>query len=228
MAIRPVYTRGDGPKFQRRADAITGITAPTHIDGLDLSEFNLVDGWQALRSNADFLMIRSGDGMVRQDHVHHSYVAYARAFGFAVGHTHVFRVDQGQMAHFAEAVAVSVGPLPQGEPVALDIEDNRDCVVEAVAECADRLKQLLGFPPLIYMNRSMLRGNDWTPLLNLDCGLWLATLDRPADVPGEFAPWPVLAIHQWGQRNDILGVTGLVDCDRFFGDVDTFKRYGAS
>lgn len=89
-------------------------------------------------------------------------------------------------------------------------------------EFLDRVYQKTGVKPLIYTNRSVIDSYDWSPVVNADFGLWLATLDgKKYNSYGEF---PLVAICQvWSKP--MTGYNADIDQNIFYGDENAWKAY---
>lgn len=115
-------------------------------------------------------------------------------------------------------------PLEQYDVFCLDWE--LPYRADEVAWCnafVDRVHELTGCYPLIYMNLSTLRRSDWSSVL-AKCGLWIAA---PSYSPDDDVPTDglVYVMHQYG-TGSVAGVAVPCDVDRWFGTIDQFHKYG--
>ena len=86
----------------------------------------------------------------------------------------------------------------------------------------DRVYHKTGVKPLIYTNRSVIDGYDWSSVVNADYGLWLATLD--GSEYSSYGEFPLVAICQpWSKP--MTGYNANIDQDVFYGDANAWKAY---
>lgn len=125
----------------------------------------------------------------------------------------------------ADYFAWVVGDLQKGELLALDFEEQYSGdKVDWCFRFLERLKQKYGFKPLLYINLSTARGNNWSKVIQGDYGLWVALWDGNTSMPA--TPWPVVAMKQYSSTGSIPGIAGNVDMNEFNGDVNLFLKYG--
>ena len=117
-----------------------------------------------------------------------------------------------------------------GEGLCLDWERQRVDEETYLAVCARRVKELVGFPPLIYMSASRVHSKPWAGVRALDCGLWIASWgnnDQIPDAQPSPTPWPFFAIWQYCSVGSVSGISGNVDMDLFnSNDINVFYKYG--
>lgn len=87
----------------------------------------------------------------------------------------------------------------------------------------NRVWECTGVKPMIYMNRSCIESYDWTPVVNGDYGLWLATLD--GSVYHNYGEFPLVAMVQISETKRLSGYNGNLDFNIFHGDKDTWFKY---
>lgn len=92
-----------------------------------------------------------------------------------------------------------------------------------------------GVPPLVYMNGSCLDSADYSKVVALGCGLWIA--NYPAGSKGfDWAEqntsrmwgsgeWPFAAMWQFTSTGRLEGCGRDLDLDLFFGDVAAWNSY---
>jgi len=127
----------------------------------------------------------------------------------------------------AEFFVRRVGAVTDGEFLVLDWEPRnppRDPVSWA-GTWLNAVHAATGVKPLIYLNQSIMRGHDWTPVVRADYGLWLAKYDGSPAAPAVMH-WPAAAMKQYSDRGTVPGVLGGVDLDVFYGDAEQLRAYG--
>jgi GH25 family lysozyme M1 (1,4-beta-N-acetylmuramidase) len=196
------------------------------IKGADLSHYQGNIDFSVLKGNLDFVLIKATEGISIFDANYSTYVAGARSIGLSVGHYHFAHPEVNSAKAEADFFLTRIKPQ-DGEIVCLDFEimsysDPVNWSLSFLNEIYDKL----GVKPLIYLNKSLVNGHDWSPVINNNNGLWLA--DYPGDpVNTSFTcKWPSIAIRQWSNGTAVPGIQYKVDMDTFYGDVPTFQKYG--
>ena len=89
----------------------------------------------------------------------------------------------------------------------------------------NRVKELTGVKPLVYMSASVIKVADWSKVVSGDYGLWVAgwpdnrdSWDIP-DFRWDVKPWPFYALWQYTSSG------GRLDRDVFMGDVAAWDKY---
>lgn len=206
------------------------------LTGIDVSRWQGLINWDQVKGARDFAIIKLGgsddglypDGQGVRNANEARRVGIPHGFYFYLGGV----TDTAtEVKHILNLIA-SIGGLKPGECIALDWEEHNTVEVAYVTEIAQGLINA-GMPaPLIYMSYSRVRGNDWTPLVKLNCGLWVAawgdndTIPEDNEIPGS-DEWPFWAIWQYSSTGSVPGISGRVDHNIFNGDVDAFHKYGA-
>lgn len=210
----------------------------SQIKGIDISRWQGLINWDRVKADpdVDFAMIKLGgsddglypDGQGVRNTNEARRVGLPHGFYFYLGGV---TNTADEVKHILNLIS-SVGGLRPGESIALDWEERNTVEVAYVTEIAQGLINA-GMPaPLIYMSYSRVRGNDWTPLVKLNCGLWVAAwgdndaVPEDHEVPGS-DEWPFWAMWQYSSTDFVDGISGRVDRDIFNGDVNQFNKYGA-
>jgi len=89
----------------------------------------------------------------------------------------------------------------------------------------NRVKELTGVKPLVYMSASVIKVADWSSVVNGDYGLWVAgypdnrdSWDLPQFI-WDVSPWKFYAIWQYTSSG------GRLDRDVFMGDATAWDKY---
>ena len=89
----------------------------------------------------------------------------------------------------------------------------------------NRVKELTGVKPLVYMSASVIKVADWSKVMAGDYGLWVAgwpdnrdSWDIP-DFRWDVKPWPFYALWQYTSSG------GRLDRDVFMGDATAWDKY---
>lgn len=205
------------------------------IKGIDVSRWQGLINWAYVKQHVEFAFIKIGgsdDGFYPDGQAVRNAIE-ARGNGVTVG----FYVYLGgafsvadEVAHIKNLIS-NIGGLRQGEVLALDWEEHNPNEVAYVTGIAKGLIDAGIKAPLIYMSLSRVRGNNWQPLVDLNCGLWVAAWGNNDDVPQDNEvpgsdEWPFWAVWQYSSTGAVPGISGRVDLDLFSGTQDDFKKYG--
>lgn len=197
------------------------------LRGIDVSDHQSTIAWDAVAgSGVVFAIVKATEGVGFRDTAFGRNWSEAKRVGLCRGAYHFARPDLGNgPTQEADYFAANLGQLDGGDFLALDYEM---ASVDGPRWCAaflDRVQQLTDVVPLTYLNLSLARGHDWSPVLALGSGLWLALYDDdPAFIPA--TPWPLVAIKQYTSGGAVSGVRGRVDLDVFYGDLEQLRKYG--
>lgn len=206
------------------------------MQGIDISRWQGIINWDAVKAAKQFAIIKIGgsdqgmypDGMASRNVSEARRVGILRGFYVYLGGTHSVAEE---VQHIKNLVA-GIGGLKPGEFVALDWEEAHGNEVAYVAGIAKGLIDA-GFPkPPIYMSLSRVRGNNWKPLVDMNCGLWVAAWGNNNAVlePHEIAlseEWPFVMMQQYSSTGSVAGISTRVDLNVFNGNAEQFQKYGA-
>lgn len=206
------------------------------LKGIDVSRWQQSIMWPTVKGNVDFAIIKIGgsDDGLYMDGMAVRNVLEARSAGVQLG----FFVYLGGAYPVAEEIQhiknliSNIGGLRPGEVFALDWEEHH--ATNEVAYVHGIAKGLVdaGFPaPLIYMSLSRVRTADWKPLVDMNCGLWVAAWgnnDSIADTHPPSDEWPFWAFWQYSSTGNVPGISGKVDMNYFNGSLEDFKKYGST
>jgi GH25 family lysozyme M1 (1,4-beta-N-acetylmuramidase) len=198
--------------------------------GNDISRWQGDVNYDVFKDNTQFVLIKSSEGNGYTDPKFIRNQAESRRVGLPLGYYHFARPDLGNTPEAeADYFLKVIGSPVEGEVYVLDYEPASN-PGDAVAWCKkflDRVLEKTGTKPLIYLNQSQVKSFDWQPVIDAGFGLWIAayTYD-PNKNDVEIGKWPFAAIQQWTNKQQVPGVSGNVDGNVFFGDIQTFKKYG--
>lgn len=208
----------------------------SQLKGIDISRWQGVINWDAVKGAKDFAIIKLGgsdqglypDGMAKRNTDEARRVGIPHGFYVFLGGTH----SVGEEVQHIKNLVAMIDGLKPGEFIALDWERQNADEVAYIRGIAKALISA-GFPnPPIYMSLSRVKGNDWSSVVALDCGLWVAAWGDNDDVPeANEVPgsdeWPFWMMWQYSSTGDCPGIGGRVDQDIFNGTVEQFNKYGA-
>lgn len=207
------------------------------IKGIDVSRWQGIINWPIVKQHIDFAIIKIGgsdqgfytDGQATRNVLESRSAGVPVAFYIYLGGA---SSTKDEVAHIKNLVN-TIGGLRVGEFICLDWEEQNTVEVQYVYEIAKGLIDSGINPPMIYMSLSRVKGNNWKPLVDLNCALWVAAWGNNDDVPTSNEipgsdEWPFWAVWQYSSVGSVPGISGRVDLDMFNGDVETFKKHGGS
>lgn len=202
------------------------------LKGIDVSK------WQPAGtvdfSPYDFVIIKATEGVKYTDPQCEPNYQKAKREGKLLGVYHFARPGYNDPISEADWFVHEIEGYVREAILILDWEVEATWNVEWAKKWLDRVYQLTGVKPMIYMSASVVNGNDWSPVVAGDYGLWIAgyppaynvpnpPLPTPDDMPYGIGAWPFWAIWQYSSSK------GSLDRDISPMDADAWKKYaGAS
>lgn len=200
--------------------------------GIDISQWQGQPDWNTLVQHVSFVFYK-GTGSDNGNYVDADFLfnhAEARRTGIPHGVYHFAGGSDNPVAEAEYFYQQCCTNLIPGEIVILDAERGTTVDPAWALPFLNRLEQLVGFKPLIYMNLNTEHSHDWSEVVKQNYGLWLADWDGNPDAPVFIAHWPFCAFQQYADNIHVPGVengTGNVDGDAFFApDMSYFAKYG--
>lgn len=202
------------------------------MNGIDISN------WQAginLSNIAfDFLIARATEGIGCVDKYCDGYIQQAIKLGKPFGFYHFARPTNDPIREAEFFYNNCRGYFGKGIPI-LDWESGNTSNVAWAKRWLDRVYQLSGVKPVIYMSESVVNANNWSAVAAADYGLWVAKYrDNNPDYNYNMANagsrpkvkwWKFYCMWQWTSTGRLNGYGGYLDCDVFYGDQSTWDAY---
>ena len=196
------------------------------IVGNDIARYQGDVNYEVYKDNSHFVIIKATEGVGYIDPKYARNRDEARRVGLPLGYYHFARPDLGnspenEAIYFCSVVTTNIR---EGETLYLDYEpaSNPFAVVDWCKRFLDTVFTRTGVRPMIYLNKSQVRGFDWGPVAQSGYALWLACYDQSPT----YGAFNKMAMQQWTSSQKVPGIVGNADGDWFFGDVDQFKSYG--
>lgn len=199
------------------------------IVGNDISEWQGQVDWNTYKNNTNFVIIRATIGTSRVDKQFVKNRDSARAANLPLGFYHYSYPQFNTPEAEADYCVAQLADIKSGEIIVLDFEEAwGGDHVDFCKRFLDRVSSKLnGYKPLIYLNQAQLKAKDWKPVAAAGYGLWVAAYTYDPNNNTFFSgPWAVVAMQQWTSSQKIPGISGNVDGNVFFGDAETFRKYG--
>lgn len=199
------------------------------IVGNDVAEYQGDIDWDTYKNNTNFVIIRSTYGTGKQDLKFVRNKDEARRVGVPHGFYHYAYPNLNTPESEADWCLMQISDIREEESIILDFEEAYDGdKVDWCKRFLDRVAEKRnGYKALIYLNQSLCKNNDWTPVVNAGYKLWIAAYTySPLINNYEIGVWPKATIQQWTNQQQVPGIVGNVDGDVFFGNLDGFKSLG--
>lgn len=185
----------------------------SYTAALDISQWQTADGY-----SEDIIIIKvsGGDAGLYFDSKATQHYNAATSAGKAVGMYHFAGAGDpiAEADHFIRACS----PLAENDVLILDWEVHHVNPPEWCRAFIQHVKDATGITCIIYMNTSTENAYDWSPVINLNAGLWVADYRFSPEDNVPIRHWPTYIMHQY--------TSTPIDRDAFFGSVDQFKAYG--
>lgn len=199
------------------------------LKGIDISNHQGDPDFKKVKDDADFIIIKASEGVGFKDPKLVRNQAEIRKAGVPLGYYHFARPDldnsaEGEADWFLE----TIGELQEGELLVLDFEVSYSDRVKWCKKFLDHVYKRTNVKPLIYLNKSLEKNNNWKSVIEGDYGLWLADYTYDPNSPIPDTQWPVVAMRQYSNNEKINGISGGVDGNVFYGDMDALLAYGFS
>lgn len=196
------------------------------IVGNDIARYQGDIDYEIYKDNSHFVIIKATEGVGYIDPKYARNRDEARRVGLPLGYYHFARPDLGnspenEAIYFCKIVTANIR---EGETLYLDYEpaSNPFPVVDWCKRFLDTVFTRTGVRPMIYLNKSQVRGFDWSPVASAGYALWLACYDTSPT----YGAFNKMSMQQWTSSQKVPGIVGNADGDWFFGDVEQFKSYG--
>lgn len=182
--------------------------------------------WQANQvTEGSFILVKATEGCGYVDPTCDAKYQLNKQAGKLLGVYHYARPDLGntpeaEAQYFVDNIRGYIGEAI----MVLDWESANKWDVNWAKRWLDKVNDLTGIKPLIYMSSSVTFAYDWSSVVAGDYGLWVANYGNN-DGTNHGCPgvgyWSIVAMHQY--------TSNPLDKDEFFGDESAWRSYaGAS
>ena len=205
------------------------------MNGIDVSHYQ--HDLDLSKIQYDFVIAKSTEGIGWVDASCDRFIQQAIAQNKKWGFYHFARPTNNPVEEARFWYENTKNYFGQGLPV-LDIEIHASNVVDWCYQFLSEIIKLTGVKPMVYMSEQSFEwAYDWTPVVNLDCGLWLAAYRGSQNIYDYNYPttwqiptphsWKFIAMWQYTSHGYIQGYNANVDCDVFFAGQEVWDKYCA-
>lgn len=199
------------------------------LKGIDISVWQGDVDWSRVKDQVDFSIIRAGYGSGYKDKKYDFNRRECIRLGIPHGLYWYAYPNLNSPEVEADSFLRVVGEPEHGEILVLDFEEAYPDPVGWSHKFLKRITEKMdGYKPMIYLNKHTVQSYDWSPVVKDNYGLWLAywDFDPEAELP-ELPYWKTVAMRQYTNKNSYAGIPSeRVDGNVFYGDLDTFYKYG--
>lgn len=195
------------------------------LKGIDISN------WQKdiinFGDDVDFVIVKATEGKSYVDPSCDKLYQLAKKCGKLLGVYHFARPDNNDAVTEAEFFVKNIKGYINEAVLVLDYERNMNNVAWAKT-FLDKVKELTGIKPLLYISRSPVNQYDYSSIANADYGLWVADYginDGQEHTFPAIKHWKNFAIWQYTSKGKINGYNGNIDRNNFYGDKEAWLKY---
>ena len=202
------------------------------MNGIDISKWQ--SGIDLSAVNADFVIVKATEGIGYVDKSCDGFFQKALSLGKKIGFYHFARPTNDPVREADFFYNNCRGYFGKGIPI-LDWESGNTSNVAWAKRWLDRVYQLSGVKPVIYMSESVVNANNWSAVAAADYGLWVAKYrDNNPDYNYNMANagshphvkwWKFYCMWQWTSTGRLDGYGHNLDCNVFYGDAATWDKY---
>lgn len=205
------------------------------MNGIDVS--NHQAGLNLAKVPCDFVICKATEGTGFVDRYCDGWIQKALQLGKKVG---VYHFASGKSSGVAEADFFYKNIKGYVGKAILVLDWESKAVSRGVSYAKaflDRIYQLTGVKPLIYMSNSVVHAYDWSSVVNADYGLWNAgyfagdqTMGYNPNAPlyGGTGKWKACALYQYTSSGRLSGWNGNLDLNVFYGDKSAWDKYAGT
>lgn len=202
------------------------------LKGIDISKWQT--GIDLSKVDCDFVIVKATEGIGYVDRKCDSFYQQAKRLGKKLGFYHFARPRNDAVREAQYFYNNTKNYFGEAIPV-LDWEAENKSDVAWAKRWLDEVYRLSGVKPVIYMSESVANAYNWSSVANADYGLWVAKYrDNNPDYNYNMANagsrpkvkwWPFYCMWQWTSSGRLNGYNGNLDCNVFYGDVNTWNKY---
>lgn len=201
----------------------------TQLKGADISDYQEQPDFDKLKKDLGFVLTKATEGVGFTARTLNRNKSEMRRVGLQHGFYHFAR--GGDPIAEANYFVDQIGDYQKGELLMLDWEIQHQDPAQWCLQWLQHVEARTGTKPLIYMNSSAAHFSNWSPVVQNNNGLVIASYGVDDGLPHgapDSAQWPYWAIWQYTSRGAVNGIVGNVDLDIFYGDATALARYGGA
>lgn len=205
------------------------------MNGIDISHWQ--NGIDVSKIPCDFVIIKATQGTGFVDNCCNKFYQAAKKAGKKLGLYHFAdgkSTGKQEADHFIKNIKGYIGEA------ILVLDWEADALKKGPSyakEFLDRVFEVTGVRPLIYMSKSVCREYDWTSVVAANYGLWMAQYANKNATGYQTNPWTdakgmgafkSYAIHQYSSAGRLTGFSGNLDLNIAYMTADAWNKYAKS
>jgi lysozyme len=222
---------GDPDTFGESSDEVRVCSWGSTVEGIDVSKYQGTIDWKKVKAaGIQFAFVRVSDGLHYPDGKFAANWTGTRAAGVLRGAYQFFRPGQDPVAQ-ADLLLDAMGTLADDDlPPAIDVEvtdgQSPAAVVAAIQKWVDRIETATGRTPIVYTYYYFWQYSAGGSAAFSDFPLWIANYG--VTCPSVPPTWPRWSFYQYTGSGSVPGVPGVVDRNRFNGDLAALRAFTQS
>lgn len=180
----------------------------------------------------DFLIAKATEGIGYVDRTCDYFIQKAIKLNKPFGFYHFARSINNPIKEADYFYEQCKGYFGKGLPI-LDWEKENKQDTNWALTWLNRIYELSGVKPLIYMSEDVENQYDWSKVVNADYGLWIAKYGANKETNGyqiltdkpKLKHWQFACMWQFTSNGKLPGYSGSLDLNEFYGNVDTWNKY---
>lgn len=203
------------------------------LNGIDIS--NWQNSISLTSVNFDFCIAKATEGIGYVDPCCDKFMQTTFKLGKCAGFYHFARPVNDAVKEADFFYENTKGYFGKAIPI-LDWEAENKNDVAWAKRWLDRVHELSGVKPMIYMSESVVNAYDWSSVANADYGLWVAKyrdnnpdynydMSNAGSIPSVKWWAKGYAMWQWTSSGKLDGYSGNLDCNVFYGDTNAWNKY---
>ena len=203
------------------------------MQGIDISHWQ--KGLNLSKIKCDFVIAKATEGVNYLDPCFHDFMKQAESLGKCMGFYHFARPELNTAKAEAKFFYANTTKYFNKAIPILDWESSGKANIAWAKEWLDEIFSLTGVRPMVYTSESVVKQYDWSKVASANYGLWVAKYrDHNIDVNYDMTNagkepvikwWDFKAMWQWTSRGRLDGYAKDLDCDVFYGSVETWNKY---
>ncbi|MEJ6065720.1 lysin, partial [Lactiplantibacillus plantarum] len=186
----------------------------------------------------DFVLVKATEGIDYTNPEFNGHAKQTLSAGKKLGVYHFIRNDS-DIKQQADYFLTVVKPYIGKTMLVLDFENTTGSTIQNRAgvglakQWLDYVYQQTGVRPVLYTGINCENSLDWSSVVNVNYGLWIAQYNnynvvngyQPRDLYGSLKHWKTAVMFQYTSTGRLPGWNGNLDFDVFYGDKSAWDKY---
>ena len=206
------------------------------LNGFDVASYQA--GMNVGEAAGDFVLVKATEGIDYTNPEFNGHAKHTLSAGKKLGVYHFIRNDS-DIKQQADYFLTVVKPYIGKTMLVLDFENTTGSTIQNRAgvglakQWLDYVYQQTGVRPVLYTGINCENSLDWSSVVNVNYGLWIAQYNnynvvngyQPRDLYGSLKHWKTAVMFQYTSTGRLPGWNGNLDFDVFYGDKSAWDKY---